>query len=81
MCPPKRKRIGRPRKNTIKKVITLYLDPEVDADILAFLEANPTKQARAILRAMRAGIQPGIESNESDLDQLAADDLLGNWDF
>jgi len=81
MCPPKQKRIGRPRKNSIKKVITFYLDPEVDADILAYLEANPSKQARAILRAMRAGIQPEIESSESDRDQLAAEDLLGNWDF
>lgn len=74
-------RVGRPKANTIKKVFTFYFHPVRDADVLAYLERNPRKQSQAIIRAMRAGIQPDNASSAGDDDRLAADDLLSNWDF
>jgi hypothetical protein len=79
MC--SKKPVGRPRANTIKVVVTFRLHPEADADILALLARHPRNKARAIMKALRAGMQPGDADAAENDDRLAVDDLLSHWEL
>lgn len=77
------KRRGRPPKNSVKIVITLRLDPELDADLLAWLQKSGNRAA-CVKRALRQG---GMQSEtretargeEDTLETL--ENILDAWNF
>ena len=76
---------GRPRKNTVRFVISLRLDPNEDAEFLAWLLSIPKGQRPAALkRLFYLGREALIESEDTgddrELDE-AVDNVLGAWEF
>ncbi len=76
---------GRPRKNTVKLGITLYLDPDLDADLLNWLQELPHgTRARRVIRALRqGGIQTSAETVPEDDEEAleALDNVFEAWNF
>jgi len=78
---------GRPKnpERSVRIVLSGYLNPEYDADILAWLNAIPKGQRmNALKTALRNGgleQEQSLTSNLSDESQSAADALLANWEF
>lgn len=78
-------RRGRPRKNSVKIVITLRLDPELDSDLLAWLQKpGPASLAARVKHALRQG---GMQSQASETDhddettQETLENILDAWNF
>lgn len=78
---------GRPRntERSIRIVLSGWLHPEYDADIIAWLKAIP-KGARmnAFKTALRNGgmsIGTSLETALPDEARSAADAILSNWEF
>ncbi len=78
---------GRPKnpEPSIRLAIAGWLNPEYDADILAWLEAIPKGQRMNALKlALRNG---GLARDQADVNQkpeetqAAADSLLSYWEF
>lgn len=78
-------RRGRPRKNSVKVVITLRLDPELDADLLTWLLAAPPRQrAERVKHALRQGgmqSQPGEADHDDETTQETLENILDAWNF
>ena len=76
---------GRPRKNVVRVVISLHLDPDLDADLLQWLQEAPRgTRARRVIRALRqGGIQMTAETVPEDDDdaQEALDNVFEAWNF
>jgi hypothetical protein len=78
---------GRPKnpERSIRIVLSGWLHPEYDADILAWLDAIPKGQRMNALRvALRSGglvTDQNLVSSQPDESQTAADALLANWEF
>ena len=78
---------GRPKnpKRSVRVVLSGWLHPEYDADILAWLNAIPKGQRmNALKTALRSG-GLGQEQNPAstlpDESQNAANALLAHWEF
>jgi len=81
------RRRGRPRNPTrsVRLVLTGWLHPEYDADIIAWLDAIPLGQRinafKLAVRSGGLGLKPAdADNNQADI-QAAADSILGNWEF
>lgn len=76
---------GRRRRGSIKIVLTLRLDPELDADLLEWLRTLPRgERVRALKRALRHGGGLNIENADIRDDQEAqeaAENILETWNF
>jgi hypothetical protein len=81
-----KKKRGR-RLNAIRSVrisLTGWLNPEFDADILAWLESIPKGQRMNALRtALRSGgmLHSNLPIEPEDDTLQIADEILGNWEF
>jgi len=66
-------------------VLSGWLHPEYDADIIAWLNSIPKGQRmNAFKTALRSGglsLQDSLETDEQDKVQAAADDILSHWEF
>jgi hypothetical protein len=68
----------------VRVVLSGWLHPEFDADILAWLASIPTGQRmNAFKAALRSGgmMQNNSPAELEDDPQQAAEDILGNWEF
>ncbi len=78
---------GRPRNpiRSVRLVLTGWLHPEYDADIITWLKAIPRGQRmNAFKTAIRSGCPPleAVDDNDGQADiQAAADSILSNWEF
>jgi len=78
---------GRPRnpESSVRMVLSGWLHPEYDADIIAWLNSIPKGQRmNAFKTALRSGglsLQDSLETDEQDKVQAAADDILSHWEF
>jgi hypothetical protein len=78
---------GRPRnpQPSVRVAIIGRLNPEYDADILAWLNAIPKGERmnafKTVLRGGGLGLGLAIENGDQNEVQSAADDLLSNWEF
>ncbi|MEP0807625.1 MAG: hypothetical protein HRF47_19275 [Chloroflexota bacterium] len=75
---------GRPRRESVEIIIHLRLDPDLDADLLSWLQSIPRgERVKSLKRALRnGGVGTTTMDDEDDLDvQEAADNILGTWDF
>ncbi len=69
---------------SVRMVLSGWLHPEFDADILAWLASIPKgERMNAFKTALRSG---GMMANNApteieDDTQQAADEILGNWEF
>ena len=78
---------GRPRNSqpSIRVAIAGRLNPEYDADILAWINAIPKGQRMSALKtALRnGGLAMGLsyQSDKPDEVQTAADDILSHWEY
>lgn len=79
----KKGRSGRRRKGTVLVRVSLSLDPDTDADLITFFEGIPDgMRPRAVIAALRGGMDKGQQIAASSEDQTAADaldDMLGGW--
>ena len=69
---------------SVRIVISGWLQPEFDADILAWLASIPKGQrVNAFKTALRSGgmLQNAIPTKPEDDSQQAANEILGNWEF
>jgi hypothetical protein len=69
---------------SVRIVISGWLQPEFDADILAWLASIPKGQrVNAFKTALRSGgmLQSPILTKPEDDSQQAANEILGNWEF
>ncbi len=80
-------RRGRPRNSTqsIRIVLSGWLHPENDADIIAWLNAIAKGQRihalKTALRSGGLGLETIFKNGDPDEIQTAADDLLANWEY
>jgi hypothetical protein len=76
-------RRGRPQGNSIRFDFTLRLDPDLDGDLLAWLQNLPKRErVKALKRALRSGGVNLSADESNDVDALdAAESILGAWDF
>jgi hypothetical protein len=78
---------GRPKnaQRSVRIVLSGWLHPEDDADLLAWLNAIPKGQRmNALKTALRSGgLGQGqtLSSGQMDESQTAAEALLANWEF
>ena len=78
---------GRPKnpERSVRFVLSGWLHPEYDADILAWLGAIPKGQRMSALKtALRSGglgQAQALASDQPDENQDAAEELLANWEF
>jgi hypothetical protein len=81
----KKKRGRRPNEiPSVRISLTGWLNPEFDADILAWLESIPKGQRmNALKTALRSGgmLQTNLPIEPEDDSQQAANEILGNWEF
>jgi len=65
--------------------MTIWLDPDLDADLLGWLQSIPKgERVKALKRALRSGGvgMSVILDEQDDLEaQEAADNILGAWNF
>ena len=69
---------------SIRFMLSGWLNPEFDADILAWLESIPKGQRmNAFKTALRSGgmLQGNSPVEIEDDTQQAANEILGNWEF
>jgi len=76
---------GRHPRGSVKIVITLRLDPDLDADLLAWLSSIPKgERVKALKRALRSG---GVTTASTDASEdngeadEAADNILNAWNY
>ena len=66
-------------------VLSGWLNPEYDADIIAWLNSIPKGQRmNAFKTALRSGglsLQDSLQTGEQDEIQAVADDILSHWEF
>lgn len=71
--------------SSVRIVLSGWLHPEYDADIIAWLNSIPKGQRmNAFKTALRSGglsLQDSLETDEQDEVQTAADDILSHWEF
>ena len=78
---------GRPRNSqpSIRVAIAGRLNPEYDADILAWINAIPKGlRMNALKTALRNGglaMELSCQSDKPDEVQTAADDILSHWEY
>lgn len=78
---------GRPKntQRSVRVVLSGWLHPEYDADILAWLNAIPKGQRmnalKISLRSGGLGQEQNLPTGLPDESQTAADALLANWEF
>lgn len=76
---------GRPRRGSVRFTLTLRLDPELDADLLAWLQSLPKgERMKALKRALRSGgaaLAATLDETDEREAQEAADNILGTWNF
>ncbi len=69
---------------SVRMVLSGWLHPEFDADILAWLASIPKgERMNAFKTALRSGgmMQNTAPAAVADDTQQAADEILGNWEF
>jgi hypothetical protein len=78
---------GRPKnaQRSVHLAIAGWLNPEYDADLIAWLESIPKGQRmQALKTALRSGglgANKDSERDSQDEIQSAADNILSNWEF
>lgn len=76
---------GRPRRGSIRFVLTLRLDPDLDADLLEWLTSIPIgERVQTLKRALRSGglgSSAAAEPEDDQEAQEAAKNILGAWNF
>lgn len=76
---------GRPRRGSVRFTLTLRLDPELDADLLAWLQSLPKgERMKALKRALRSGgaaLAATLDETDEREAQEAADNILETWNF
>jgi hypothetical protein len=76
---------GRHPRGSVRFVISMRLDPELDADLLEWLRNIPVgERVKALKRALRSGgVAPGasMEAQDDREAQEAAENILGTWNF
>jgi hypothetical protein len=70
---------------SVRMVLSGWLHPEFDADILAWLASIPKGQRMSSLKtALRSGgimTQTNIQLEPADDTQQVANEILGNWEY
>ena len=78
---------GRPKSpdRSVRIVLSGWLHPEYDADIIAWLNSVPRGQRMSALKAAlrNGGLGPeqSFSMTAPDEAQAVADDLLSNWEY
>ncbi len=74
---------GRPRKNTVRIDVTFRLDPELDAEFLAWLQSLPRGERPARLKRLFYMGRNALDvADEGDHEaEEAAENILGAWEF
>lgn len=73
---------GRPRRGSVRFVLTLWLDPERDADLLAWLAGLPKgERMQAFKQALRSGgmRSPTMTADDDQEALAAAEEILNAW--
>jgi hypothetical protein len=76
----RKKRAGRPRRETVVVMVKLRLHPGEDDDLIDFFASLPDRgRARAVMTALRTGSINQVLIEEGLDDDQMAEDMLGSF--